>query len=369
MSSTSEATVSGVERLRAQIQASFAAGGLAGPLVMLLVLAAVFGLLSDGFLTSQNLTNILRQFSVPLILALGQTLVIVTAGIDLAVASTAAASACMMGVLYAHEGWPAWLAILAGILTGLAIGLFNGIAITKWNVPDFVATLGTLTAARGLALLVSNGYPVPNFAEAQPGRTMPDVIVKLGGGSIGPVPIIAIVAGIATFIAWFILNRTLLGRRLIAVGGNKEAARVAGINVARTKVAAYVISGTFAAVGGLLLAGRLSSANGLMAPAMELTTIAAVVLGGTALFGGEGRVGGTVLGLCILATLSNGLSILGISDFWQQLVTGLVVVAVVALDQGRRRMRLRRGAPGGDAHDVARETDVPNGMPSEVGQR
>lgn len=319
----------------------FATGGLGGPAAMLFVLFIVFAIVAEGFLSSENLLNVLRQFSVPLILALGQTLVIITAGIDLAVASVAAASACMMGVLYAHHGLPGWLSILAGIGTGLLIGVFNGIAITRWNVPDFVATLGTLTAARGLALLLSNGFPVPNFSEAVPGRTMPDVVLELGGGSVGPIPTISLVALACVVVAWFILEKTLLGRRLIAVGGNREAARVAGINVARTKLAAYMLSGAFAAIGGMLLAGRLGSANGLMAPSMELTTIAAVVLGGTALFGGEGRIGGTVLGLFTLAILSNGLSTLKISDFWQQLITGLVVVAVVALDQARRRVRMR----------------------------
>jgi len=310
---------------------------------MLVVLFIAFALIAEGFLSSENLWNVLRQFSVPLILALGQTLVIITAGIDLAVAATAAASACLMGVLYAHHGLPAWAAILAGLATGVAVGAFNGLAITRWNVPDFVATLGTLTGVRGLALLISNGYPVPNYSEAIPGRTLPDVVLTLGGGSVGPVPLIAVIAAVCIVLAWFVLNRTLLGRRLLAVGGNREAARVAGINVARTKLWAYMLSGAFAAVGGMLLAGRLTSANGLLAPGMELTTIAAVVLGGTNLFGGEGRIGGTVLGLFTLAVLSNGLSVLGISDFWQQLITGLVVVAVVALDQFRRRVQSRSG--------------------------
>jgi ribose transport system permease protein len=343
VSSTQQVADPPAAALRGCIAAAFGTGGIAGPILMLVVLVVVFSVVADGFLTAQNLLNVLRQFSVPLVLALGQTLVIITAGIDLGVASTAACSACVMGVLYAHQGLPGPVAIMAGLATGLLIGVFNGIVITRWNVPDFVATLGTLTAARGLALLLTGGYPVPNFAEAIPGRTLPDLMLELGGKTVGRVPTIAIVAAVAVAVAWFILDRTLLGRRLIAVGGNKEAARVAGINVARVKLIAYVLSGGFAAVGGLLLAGRLGSANGLMAPSMELTTIAAVVLGGTALFGGEGRIGGTVVGLFILAVLSNGLNILGMSSFWQDLVTGLVVVAVVALDQIRRKVRLRGG--------------------------
>lgn len=320
------------------LRSLFAAGGLGGPLVMLAVLVVAFSAASGGtFVESSNLFNILRQFSVPLVLSLGQTLVIMTAGIDLSVASMAALSACLMGVTYSQLGWPEWVAILVGCFTGLAIGFFNGFVISRLRVPDFVATLGMLTAARGAANIITNGFPVPNFAQAVAGRTMPPMINTLGGGSLGPVPVIFIVALVMVAISWFILNRTLLGRKLIAVGGNREAARVAGINVPGTRLTVYLLSGLFSAIGGMLMAGRIESASGLMAPGMELTTIAAVVVGGTALFGGEGRIGGTVIGLFILATLSNGLNILGVSSFWQDLTTGLAVIGVVALDQARRR--------------------------------
>ncbi|WP_382309348.1 ABC transporter permease [Herbiconiux sp. UC225_62] len=321
------------------------AGGLGGPLIMLAVLVVAVAILSQGsFVSGNNIVNVLKQFSVPLILALGQTLVIITGGIDVSVAATAALSACLSGILYTQVGVPDWLAVLGGIATGAVVGLFNGFVITRWGVPDFVATLGTLTAGRGLALLLTDGYPIPNFSVAIPGRSMPDVLQSLGGGSIGPIPNIFIVAVVLVVIAGFVLNRTVLGRKLIAVGGNRDAARVAGINVGRTKMFAYLFAGIFASVGGMLMAGRLDSANGLMAPGMELTTIAAVVLGGTALIGGEGRIGGTVIGLFILATLSNGLNILGVSSFWQDFTTGLVVIGVVALDQFRRRLGARQGS-------------------------
>lgn len=317
----------------------FGAGGLGGPIIMLVALVALLWVMSDGtFVSSNNLINILKQFSVPLILAMGQTLVIITAGIDLSVASTAALSACFMGIMYTQVGIDGWLALILGILSGIVVGLVNGFVITKWRVPDFVATLGTYTAVRGLALLLTNGYPIPNHGVAIPGRTMPEPVQFLGTGSVGPIPIIAIVAVVIVVVTWVLLNRTTLGRRFIAVGGNPEAARVAGVNVGRTKLWAYTLAGAFAAVGGILMAGRLDSANGLMAPAMELTTIAAVVLGGTALAGGEGRVGGTVIGVAILAALANGLNILGVSSFWQDFVTGCVLVLVVALDQFRRRL-------------------------------
>jgi ribose transport system permease protein len=315
------------------------AGGLGGPIIMLTGLVALLWILSDGtFVSSNNLINILKQFSVPLILAMGQTLVIINAGIDLSVASTAALSACFMGIMYTQVGMDGWLAMLLGVVTGILVGAINGFVITKWRVPDFVATLGTYTAVRGLALLLTDGYPIPNYGVAIPGRTMPVAVQFLGTGSVGPIPNIAIVAVIIVVATWILLNRTTLGRRFIAVGGNPEAARIAGVNVGRTKLYAYVLAGAFAAIGGILMAGRLDSANGLMAPAMELTTIAAVVLGGTALAGGEGRVGGTVIGVAILAALSNGLNILGVSSFWQDFVTGCALVLVVALDQLRRRL-------------------------------
>ena len=341
----------------------FGAGGLGGPIIMLVVLVVLLWFLSNGtFVSSNNLVNILKQFSVPLILAMGQTLVVITGGIDLSVASTAALSACFMGIMYTQVGMDGWLALLLGIVTGLVVGFLNGFVITQWRVPDFVATLGALTAVRGVALIITDGYPVPNFGVAIPGRTMPEPVQWLGSGMIGPIPAIAFVAAVLVFITWLVLNRTTLGRRLIAIGGNAEAARIAGINVRRTKLYAYLIAGGMAAFGGILMAGRLDSANGLMAPAMELTTIAAVVLGGTALAGGEGRVGGTVIGVAILAALSNGLNILGVSSFWQDVVTGLVVVLVVALDQFRRRLSRK---PARNAQGPAPESQVP----AEAGAR
>lgn len=339
MSSQETTTASQSRFSRAGLSQFFGAGGLGGPIIMLAVMVVLLWILSEGtFVSSNNLINILKQFSAPLILALGQTLVIITGGIDLSVASTAALSACFMGITYTQVGIDGWLALFLGLASGALVGLVNGFVITKWRVPDFVATLGALTAVRGLALLITDGYPIPNYGVAIPGRTMPEPVQWLGTGSVGPIPIIAIVAGILVFAAWMLLNRTTFGRRLIAVGGNAEAARISGVNVHRTKLYAYLLAGLLAGFGGILMAGRLDSANGSMAPALELTTIAAVVLGGTALIGGEGRIGGTVIGVAILASLSNGLNILGVSSFWQQVATGVVLVLVVALDQFRRRL-------------------------------
>jgi ribose/xylose/arabinose/galactoside ABC-type transport system permease subunit len=200
-----------------------------------------------------------------------------------------------------------------------------------------VATLGTLTAVRGIALLITDGLPVPDFKSSVEGRRIPDPISTLGGDAIGRIPLIAIVALVCILIGSFVLGRTRLGRSAYAIGGNPEAARMSGIRVERTKLLIYVFSGVLAAVAGLMLVGRQGSANALSAEGMELQAIAAVVIGGTNLFGGEGKVSGTVIGMLVIGVLSNGLAIVGVSEFWQRVVNGLIIVAVVALDQWRRR--------------------------------
>jgi ribose/xylose/arabinose/galactoside ABC-type transport system permease subunit len=320
------------------------AGGRGGALIILLALVIAFSLVADNFLTVDNLRNILRQYSVPAILAVGQTLVIVSAGIDLSVASTAALSGSVMGVMYAHEGYPEPVALLMGLAAGFAVGAINGFVITKWRVPDFIATLGAFTAVRGVALLVTDGLPVPDYTKAQEGRTVPQTVTTLGADSVFGIPLIAVVAGACALIGWFILSRTTLGRSAYAIGGNREAARVSGIRVARVKWSIYVFSGLMAAIAGFMLTGRQGSANALMGEGMELQSIAAVVVGGTNLFGGEGTIGGTIIGVLIIGVLNNGLNILGVADFWQRVVNGSIIVAVVALDQWRRRAAAAREA-------------------------
>src|SRR5918998_411278 len=313
------------------------AGGRGGALVILFALVVAFSIATPDFLTGANLVNILRQYAVLMILAVGQTLVIVSRGIDLSVASTAALSGSVMGVAYAHWAWPEPASLLVGLAAGVAVGVFNGFVITRLDVPDFIATLGTFVAVPGIALLITDGLPVPDFERAVEGRTLPSTISTLGVDSVLGVPLIAVVALVCALIGGFILSRTKLGRSAYAIGGNTEAARMSGIKVERSKMWIYVFSGLLAAVGGFMLTGRQASANALMGEGMELQSIAAVVIGGTNLFGGEGRMSGTVIGVFIIGVLSNGLSIAGVAEFWQQVVNGLIIVAVVALDQWRRR--------------------------------
>ncbi|MTV26278.1 ABC transporter permease [Nitriliruptoraceae bacterium ZYF776] len=319
-------------------RASSLLSGSTGALLILLLLVAVFSLLAPAFLSVNNVMNITRQYSVLLILAVGQTFVITTRGIDLSVAATAALSGSIMGVVYAHWGASTFVAIALGLLAGAIVGVINGLAVTKLHVPDIIVTLGTMTAVRGVALLVTGGQPVPYFADAIDGRRMPDLIATLGAGRIAGVPLILGVAVACVAIGWFLLNKTVFGRSVTAVGGNAEAARVSGIKVDNVKLRVYVLSGLFSAVGGMMLAGRLQSANANMGELMELDAIASVVIGGTNLFGGEGTVIGTFIGVFIIGALGNGLNMLDISPFWQRVVTGLVIIAVVALDQARRRL-------------------------------
>lgn len=313
------------------------AGGRGGALIILFLLVVAFTIVTPDFLTVNNLVNILRQYSVLMILAVGQTLVIVSRGIDLSVASNAALSGSVMGVAYAYWAWPEPASLLVGLAAGVAVGAFNGFVITRLDVPDFIATLGTFVAVRGIALLVTDGLPVPDFERAVEGRTLPSTISTLGVGSVLGMPLIAVVALVCALIGGFILARTRLGRSVYAIGGNTEAARMSGIKVERSKMWIYVVSGLLAAVGGFMLTGRQASANALMGEGLELQSIAAVVIGGTNLFGGEGRMSGTVIGVLIIGVLSNGLSIAGVAEFWQRVVNGLIIVAVVALDQWRRR--------------------------------
>lgn len=333
-----------LDRARSMVlRTATAAGGVGGAVAILALLVLAFYIATPDFLTVNNVLNVFRQYSVPAILAVGQTLVIVSAGIDLSVASTAALSGSIMGVSFAHWGWPEPAALGLGLLAGFGVGAFNGFVITRWRVPDFIATLGTFSAVRGVALLVTDGLPVPDFTRVVEGRRIPDSVSTLGADSLLRMPLIAIVALLCALAGWFVLSRTKLGRSAYAVGGNREAARVSGIRVERTKLYIYIFSGVLAAVAGFMLTGRQGSANALMGEGMELQSIAAVVVGGTNLFGGEGSVGGTLIGVLIIGVLSNGLNVLGVAEFWQRVVNGLIIVLVVAIDQWRRRAARREG--------------------------
>lgn len=297
-----------------------------GALVGLLVLCIAMFVATPDFLTPNNLLNVGIQASVVAILAFGQTFVIVTAGIDLSVGSVAALSAMVAAFTGQSWGMPPLVALLFGLLTGLAAGMVAGAATAYGKLPPFIATLAMLSVARGLTLVVSNGIPIPT----------PSVVTWLGG-SLGPVPMPVVVLLVMGAIGWFILNRLSIGRAMYAVGGNLEAARLSGIPVKRVLITVYALSGLFAAVAGLVLSGRLASAQPQAATGYELDAIAAVVIGGASLAGGVGRISGTLIGALVLAVIRNGLNLLNVSAFWQQVIIGLVIAVAVGIDVLRRK--------------------------------
>ncbi|MFB4314283.1 substrate-binding domain-containing protein [Actinomadura sp. 21ATH] len=298
-----------------------------GALAGLAVLVVVLALLSGDFLTVTNLLNVGVQAAVVAILAFGVTFVIVTAGIDLSVGAVAALSAVVLVWTATTHGLPWPIAVVLAIVVGVAAGLVNGALITYGKLPPFIATLAMLGIARGLALVISEGSPI----------ALPEAVTHVGDtiGSYLPVPVIVMAAmGLLTA---FVLARTYSGRAMYAIGGNEEAARLSGIRVPRQKLVTYALSGAFAAVAGIVLAGRLASAQPQAASGYELDAIAAVVIGGASLSGGKGRAFGTLVGALILAVLRNGLNLLSVSAFWQQVVIGVVIALAVLLDTVRRR--------------------------------
>ncbi|NGO44664.1 ABC transporter permease/substrate-binding protein [Streptomyces ureilyticus] len=307
-----------------------------GALTALIVLVIAMSALSGDFLTTDNLLNVGVQAAVTAILAFGVTFVIVSAGIDLSVGSVAALSATVLAWTATSEGVPVWIAVILAIATGIACGLVNGILISYGKLPPFIATLAMLSVGRGLSLVISQGSPI----------AFPDSVSHLGdtlGGWL-PVPVLVMIAmGLITAVT---LGRTYLGRSMYAIGGNEEAARLSGLRVKKQKLAIYALSGLFAAAAGIVLASRLSSAQPQAAQGYELDAIAAVVIGGASLAGGTGKASGTLIGALILAVLRNGLNLLSVSAFWQQVVIGVVIALAVLLDTVRRKAGATPGAAG-----------------------
>jgi ribose transport system permease protein len=288
-----------------------------GALAGLVVLALVIAIMQPAFLNAQNLLNVGVQAAVIAIMAFGMTFVVVAGGIDLSVGSIAALAA-MVGALTAGP---------VGLLVGALCGLVNGALISYGKLPPFIATLAMLSVARGLTLV---------FSEGQPHET--DALVTFLGSNLAPMVPLPLLLMLAFFgITGLILTRTNLGRRMYAIGGNEEAAKLSGIDVRRQKLWIYALSGLFAAAAGLVLAGRLGSAGPQAAAGYELDAIAAVVIGGASLSGGVGRATGTLVGALVLAVLRNGLNLLQVPPFWQQVVIGAVIALAALLDSLRRR--------------------------------
>ncbi|WP_170313679.1 ABC transporter permease [Phytoactinopolyspora halophila] len=305
--------------------------GSSGPLLGLLLLVAILSVLSPAFLTVNNFVNVFQQISVLAILALGMTAVIITAGIDLSVGSVLALAGVTAGWTFAEAGMPMPFAFLAGLGIGALAGLANGLMITLGKLPPFIATLAMLSMARGLALVISDGRPISGY---------PDWFRAITRFQLfGVVPLSVLLVVILFLLGAAYLRYRPSGRALYAIGGNEEVARLSGLNVRREKIKVYTVAGALAGLGGLILMARLNSAQPTAGTGMELDVIAAVVIGGASLAGGRGSVSGTLVGALIIGVLRNGLNLLDVSSFWQQVVIGAVIAIAVMTDTLRRRSK------------------------------
>jgi ribose transport system permease protein len=293
-----------------------------GTLIGLLVLSAVLWALTPHFLTVSNLLNVAQQTSINAVVAVGMTFVILSGGIDLSVGSIVAVAGVVLGVLL-QSGQPVAVAIAAALAIGAATGLVNGVLVSWGGLPPFIVTLGMMSVARGAALLFTEGRPVSGFDET---------FRALATGSVAfvPAPVVIMLAVYA--VAHIVLTKTTFGRYVYAIGGNEEATRLSGVLVRRQKTLIYGVSGLMSAVAAIILTARLNSAQPIAGMMYELDAIAATVIGGTSLMGGEGTLAGTLIGALIMGVLRNGLNLLGVSSFLQQIVIGGVIIVAVLVD-------------------------------------
>ena len=303
--------------------------GILGALGLMLLILAVF---IPQFRDLQNITNITRNFSFVGIVAMGMTLVILTGGIDLSVGSVWGMTAVVVAFLLTH-GWSIPAAIFVSLLAAAGIGLINGLCITRLKMSPFVPTLATLSIARSFALIVTHGRPISIFGdEYQP-------FLWLGGGDIFGIPNPFIIFCLVAFFFWILLSRTVWGRYVYAVGGNERTARLTGLRVDRLKIIVYILSAIVAGIAGIVQYSYLSSVTADLGTGEELAVIAATVIGGANLAGGEGTVLGTVIGAIILEVLRNGLLLFGIDPYWQGVFVGAVIILAVSIDYFRKLIR------------------------------
>jgi len=292
-----------------------------------LIIFAIFSVVSSSFFTVSNVSNIIIQSSIIAIIAIGQTVVILTEGIDLSVGSIAAFISIALGIMMVDLGIAVPLALFLSIVMGAIIGLINGFVISYGKVPAFITTLGMMSIARGGALAINGGRPV---------SMLPRSFGVISSASVFGIPIFIIYVAVFYTLMYFLLTKHKLGRYIYAIGDNSEASRLSGIKVKAVKTSAYIFSGLFAAMGGIMLTARLNYASPTSGSGFELDAIAAVVIGGTALSGGQGSILGTLVGALILGTLRNGLSILNVPGFYQQIIIGVVIIVAVFFDKMKR---------------------------------
>lgn len=296
-----------------------------GPMLGLIILVIVVTVLNPTFLEPLNILNLLRQVAINALIAFGMTFVILTGGIDLSVGSTLALSSAIMASLLVG-GAPPLIAIMIGCLLGAGLGAMNGVMITKGKMAPFIATLATMTIYRGLTMVFTEGNPITGLGDSL-------LFQMFGRGYFLGIPVPAITMAIMFALLWVLLNKTSFGRKTYAIGGNEKASIISGIKVQRIKILVYSLAGFLAALSGAILTSRLDSAQPTAGSSYELDAIAAVVLGGTSLSGGRGRIVGTLVGALIIGTLNNGLNLLGVSSFYQAVVKGIVIVIAVLMDR------------------------------------
>ncbi|QTL96753.1 ribose ABC transporter permease [Iocasia frigidifontis] len=306
-----------------------------GALTGLILLGVIMSFSSPHFLTLTNLMNILRQSSLIGIVAAGMTFIIITGGIDLSVGSVLSLSSCLTAGMIVNYGWNIWLAIMLGLLIGALFGLINGLLITQIPLPPFIATLGIMGVARGLAFVYTGGAPIYTF---------PESFKYIGQGMIGVIPFPAILMLLVYLVFFLVLKRTKLGRYSYAIGGNEEAAILSGISTGRYKAMVYAMTGFLSALAGLVLAARLDAATSVAGDGFELDVIAAVVIGGTSLSGGQGGVIGSLIGALIMGVVRNGLNLLLVSSHWQRVILGLIILAAVTVDVLRKKSSSNKGS-------------------------
>lgn len=302
--------------------------GIIVAFLVLCVFLSVFPKTSGSFFTRQNIFNVLRQISTNLFLACGMTMVIILGGIDLSVGSIIALSGCISAGCVARYNLPLPIALLMGLLVGLLVGMFNGAAISKTTIPAFIVTLATMNIAKGLAYVYTGGSPV---------RVVTKEWQFLGAGYVGIFPTPVVILVIVLIITAIIMNKTKMGRHMYAVGGNQQAAEFSGIKVEKVKFFVHAFSGLMAGLAGIVLASRMYSGQPTAGDGAEMDAIAAVVVGGTSMAGGSGKIGGTIIGGLIIGVLNNGLNLLNVNSFWQYVVKGVVILLAVFLDYFRNK--------------------------------
>ena len=294
-----------------------------GLLIVFGIICLIISLITPQFLTLSNLTIIVTQVSINALLAFGVTFVIITGGIDLSLGSIVAVTGVTSAMLAHPDSYPVLIPIVMGLLAGLLMGAFNGFIITKSKIAPFIVTLGTMTIGRGLALILSDGRPVSNLS---------DSFNYLGSGTVFGIPFLILIFILVFALCSIILSKTILGRHIYAIGGNEQAARASGINIDRVKLSVYSISGLLAGLAGILLASRITTGQPNAGAGFELDAIAAVVIGGTSTAGGRGTMTGTLIGVLLIGVINNGLDLLNVTSYYQQVIMGIIIIGAVIVD-------------------------------------